>query len=309
MDLSVVIPIYNEAEGINELHRRLTMAVKPLVDSYELIFVNDGSQDKSFQKLKAIARVDETVKYIGFSRNFGHQIAVTAGLNHATGDAVVIIDGDLQDPPEAIADLYQKYQEGYKVVYAKRRQRKGETFFKKFTAKLFYRILSKITAIDIPIDTGDFRIMDKIVVEQLNQMPEPNKFLRGQIAWIGFKQTFIEFDREERKYGETGYSVGKMFRFALDGITGFSNFPLRVASILGFWVSGIAFLIILYALYGYFILDKNVTGWTSMMVSVMFIGGIQLITIGIIGEYISRIQENVKQRPLYIVEETNLKDN
>ena len=192
MDLSVVIPIYNEAEGINELHRRLTMAVKPLVDSYELIFVNDGSQDKSFQKLKAIARVDETVKYIGFSRNFGHQIAVTAGLNHATGDAVVIIDGDLQDPPEAIADLYQKYQEGYKVVYAKRRQRKGETFFKKFTAKLFYRILSKITAIDIPIDTGDFRIMDKIVVEQLNQMPEPNKFLRGQIAWIGFKQTFIE---------------------------------------------------------------------------------------------------------------------
>lgn len=306
MDLSVVIPIYNEADGISELHQRLTSAVKPLVNDYELIFVNDGSKDESFRKLKTLSRLDKSVKFISFSRNFGHQIAVTAGLNHAQGQAVVIIDGDLQDPPEAIEDLYKKYQEGYKVVYAKRRRREGETFFKKTTAKLFYRILSKITSIDIPIDTGDFRIMDKAVVEQLKLMPEPNKFLRGQIAWIGFKQTFIEFDRNERKYGETGYSVGKMFGFALDGITSFSNFPLRMASILGFFVSGLAFLFILYALFGYFVLDRNVTGWTSLIISVLFIGGIQLVSIGIIGEYISRIQQNVNQRPLYIIEETNV---
>ncbi len=305
-EISVVIPVYNEENGLDELYKRLSVSLSTFTKSYELLFIDDGSRDGTFARLRQLVESDHRVRYIKLSRNFGHQVAVSAGLDHCTGKAVVIIDGDLQDPPELIPELYQKYKEGYKVVYARRIIRKGETFFKKFTAKLFYRVLARITVIDIPLDTGDFRLIDRDVVEQLKKMPEKDKFIRGQIAWIGFRQTYVDFERDARKYGKTGYSLRKMIRLAVDGITAFSDFPLKLATTLGFIVSIIAVIIIIYALYSYFILERTITGWSSLIVSTMFIGGIQLITIGIIGEYISRINHNVRNRPLYVVEETNI---
>ncbi|MDF2456287.1 MAG: yfdH [Cytophagaceae bacterium] len=306
MDLSVVIPIYNEQENIQLLYTRVKGVLDKMLVSYELVFVNDGSKDSSLSLIEGLAAKDLNVKYIDFSRNFGHQIAVTAGLDHAIGDRVVIIDADLQDPPELIPEMYLRMDDNFQVVYARRRSRKGESFLKKVTAKMFYRTLSSITAIDIPLDTGDFRIIDRKVVDVLKNMPEQQKFLRGQISWIGFNQTYIEYDREERHGGQTGYTYKKMFRFALDGITSFSNLPLKVASLMGFIVSGIAFVIMLYALYIRFFHNDYVQGWTSMILSVMFIGGIQLICVGIIGEYISRISTNIRQRPLYITNKTNI---
>ena len=254
----------------------------------------------------SMAVSDQHVRYINFSRNFGHQIAVTAGIDHCTGEAVAIIDADLQDPPELIVELYNKMKEGYQVVYARRRSRSGESFMKKFTAKMFYRILAKITSIKIPVDTGDFRIMHRKIIDVLKQMPEQQKYLRGQIAWAGFKQTYILYDRDERHAGSTGYTYKKMIRFALDGITGFSNLPLKFATIAGFIVSGVTFLVSLYALYARFIAKDYVPGWTSLILAVLFIGGVQLISIGIIGEYMSRMSANVRNRPLYIVDDKNL---
>lgn len=306
-ELTVVVPIYNEEQVIPELYRRLKISALKISTAYEIIFVNDGSRDASLAELMKLSEQDQNVYYINFSRNFGHQIAVTAGLEVCSGDAVVIIDGDLQDPPEIIVDLYTKYREGYEVVYAKRMERKGESIFKKATAKLFYRTLKSITAIDIPLDTGDFRLIDRKVVHYLKQMPEQNKFLRGQIAWLGFRQTQVLYDRDKRKYGKTGYPLGKMLRFAMDGITGFSDKPLLLVSRLGFAISLFSFVIILYAIYSYFVLNRTITGWTSLIISSMFIGGVQLISVGIIGEYISRINRNVLKRPLYIVERTNIK--
>jgi dolichol-phosphate mannosyltransferase len=305
VDISVVIPVYNEERAIREMYERLLKTVSQISENFEFIFVNDGSKDNSLLEILKLVQHDSRVFYINFSRNFGHQIAVTAGLDASKGKAVVIIDGDLQDPPELILDLYNKYREGFDVVYAQRKQRKGESLFKKITAMFFYRLLKKITDIPIPIDTGDFRIIDRKVVEYLKLMPEQNKFLRGQIAWLGFKQTAVLFDRDKRKYGKTGYPFNKMLKFAWDGITSFSDKPLQMVTKLGFIISFISFIVILYALYGYFILNKTVTGWTSLIVSSMFTGGIQLICIGIIGEYISRINKNVLKRPLYIIESTN----
>jgi dolichol-phosphate mannosyltransferase len=309
MDLSVVIPIFNEEANIGELHRRLTALLAPmhLPGGYELIFVNDGSRDGSLPQLLRLAGQDPGhVRYLSFSRNFGHQIAVTAGLDRAEGEAVVIIDADLQDPPELIPALYAKLQEGYEVVYAKRRSRQGESAAKKLTAKLFYRLLRAMTNVEIPVDTGDFRIMSRKVVLALRQMPEQNKFLRGQISWIGYRQTYLEYDRAERAGGVTGYTYAKMLRFALDGITAFSDVPLKVATVSGFLVSGIAGLLILYTLYERFITRQYQPGWASLMVSILFLGGVQLIAIGIIGEYLARLGANVRQRPLYIVSEANL---
>ena len=307
IDISVIVPIYNEGQIISELYNRLQKTVSQVSKNYEIIFVNDGSKDDSLLELLKLSEQDPRVFYLNFSRNFGHQIAVTAGLDATKGKAVVIIDGDLQDAPELIIDLFKKYQEGYDVVYAKRKERKGESVFKKVTAKLFYRTLKRITAIDIPLDTGDFRLIDRKVVNYLNQMPEQNKFLRGQIAWLGFKQTEVLFNRDTRKYGKTGYTLGKMLRFAMDGITSFSDKPLELVTKLGFTISFVSFIIILYAIYSHFILDRTITGWTSLIISSMFIGGVQLISIGIIGEYISRINKNVQKRPLYIIENTNCK--
>lgn len=302
--LSIVVPIFNESANLPELHRRLCLAAERTVERYELVFVNDGSRDDSLAQLRRLARVHPATRYLSLSRNFGHQVAVSAGLDAARGAAVVIIDGDLQDPPELIPDLYARHQEGYEVVYAQRRSRTGERWFKRWTAKAFYRLLARITQIEIPLDTGDFRLIDRKVVAALQQMPERHKFLRGQIAWIGFRQTFVAFDRQERKHGETGYSLGKMLQLALDGITAFSNVPLRFVTWAGFTVSAFAFMIILYALYSKFVLHEVVSGWTSMIISVMFIGGVQLVGIGVIGEYISRMNTDLKQRPLYLVQET-----
>jgi len=304
--LSIIIPIYNEEGNIPVLYERMTKVMTDLGESYELVFINDGSKDNSLALVMELAQKDEQVKYLDFSRNFGHQIAVTAGIDAAKGDALVIIDADLQDPPELIQEMFGKYKEGFEVVYAKRRKRKGETIFKKFTAKMFYRTLSRITTLDIPLDTGDFRLIDRKVADVLKKMPEQNKYIRGQIAWIGFKQTYVEYDRESRHTGETGYTLKKMIQFALDGITGFSNLPLRLATIAGFTVSGIAFLMMIYALISRFVWKDFEPGWTSLILSVLFIGGIQLITIGIIGEYINRISTNVRNRPLYVVRETNV---
>jgi dolichol-phosphate mannosyltransferase len=308
MELSIIIPIYNESANIDLLYQRLSKVCDQLTADREFIFVNDGSKDDSLEKVKALHARDPRVKYIDFSRNFGHQIAVTAGLDYCKGKAVVIIDADLQDPPELIPEMYAKWKnENYQVVYAKRRRRKGESFLKLWTAKLFYRILQNITSISIPVDTGDFRLIDQKIVEYLRKMPEQHKFLRGQISWIGFKQTYVEYDRDERHGGKTGYTYGKMIRFALDGITSFSDFPLKFATFMGFFVSFIAFLLILYTIYQRFN-PENVryqSGWASLMISVLFLGGIQLIGIGIIGEYISRMSTNVRQRPLYIINESN----
>ncbi len=301
--LSVIIPIYNEEGNIPALYERLKKVISAITSDHEFLFVNDGSRDRSIHLIKELSRKDSAVRYIDFSRNFGHQIAVTAGLDHAKGEAVVIIDADLQDPPELIAEMYEKMKQGYEVVYARRRNRKGEGWMKKTTAKYFYRILASITSIDIPLDTGDFRIMHRKIVDVLKQMPEQQKFLRGQISWAGFNQTFIEYDRDERHAGKTGYTYKKMIRFALDGITSFSTLPLKFASALGFIVSIAAFITSLYVLFSKFVMHDAVPGWASLMLVVLFLGGVQLICIGIIGEYISRMSANVRNRPLYVVRE------
>jgi len=304
-EISIVAPVFNESGNLAEFQKRLSAVLDKISVDYEVIYINDGSTDNSIEIIKSFSKEDKRVKFVSFSRNFGHQVAASAGLEHAFGQVVVIIDTDLQDPPELIHEMYEKYKEGFKVVYARRRQRQGEGKFKRWTATIFYRILRSITQTDIPLDTGDFRLMDVQVVKVLKEMPERSKFLRGQVAWAGFSQTFITFDRPPRKNGETGYPLRRMLKFATDGITGFSDFPLRVAMLLGFLFSIVAFGIIIYALFAR-LQGGTITGWTSLIISSMFIGGIQLLCIGIIGEYISRIYSEVKQRPLYIVEESNI---
>ncbi|MEP7264457.1 MAG: glycosyltransferase family 2 protein [Bacteroidota bacterium] len=306
MQLSIIIPIYNEEPNINTLYDRVKKVCTEITPDHELLFINDGSRDRSILLIHELSKKDSHVKYINFSRNFGHQVAVMAGIDNVSGEAIVIIDADLQDPPELIIPMYRKMQEGYEVVYAKRRSRAGEGFLKKFTAGLFYRVLAKITSINIPVDTGDFRIIHRKIAEVLRLMPEQQKFLRGQISWIGFKQTYIEYDREVRHGGETGYTYKKMIRLALDGITSYSNLPLKFATFAGFIVAGATFITILYALYSRFITGDVVPGWTSLILAILFIGGIQLICIGIIGEYISRMSANIRNRPLYIINDTNL---
>ncbi len=306
VDISVVVPVYNEEAVLFELYERLTTTLKKISDNYEIIFINDGSSDNSLQKINSLVEDDEKVFYVNFSRNFGHQIAVTAGVDLCKGKAVIIIDGDLQDPPELILDMYKKHKEGYNVVYAIRAEREGESFFKKSTAALFYKLLRKITMIDIPLDTGDFRLIDDRIVRYLKQMPEQNKFIRGQVSWLGFKQIGIQYKRNGRKHGETGYSLKKMVQLATDAITSFSDIPLKTVTRAGFLISLVSFLVIIYALYAHFILDKTIAGWTSLIFSTMFIGGVQLFSVGIIGTYISRINKNVMNRPLYIISDTNI---
>jgi len=305
MDISVIIPIYNEEGNIPLLHERLTKVMQGIGVDYELVFVNDGSVDKSMELIKQLSEEDSNIRYIDLSRNFGHQIAVSAAIDKVDGDAVVIIDADLQDPPELIKEMYAKMKEGFEVVYAKRKKRSGESYFKLLTAKVFYRLMSKITNFEIPVDTGDFRIMHHKIVDILRIMPEKSKYLRGQIAWMGFNQTYVEYDRSARHKGETGYPFKKMLSFAIDGITSFSNFPLKLITYFGFIASFVAFIVILYALYSWYFLDSTNAGWTSTMVSILFIGGVQMIAIGVIGEYLSRMNNNVKNRPLYIIKESN----
>jgi len=307
IDLSVIIPIYNEEMNLVPMNNRIIAALLPLQLHYEIIYVNDGSKDNSLPIIMGLSEENASVKYIDFSRNFGHQIAISAGLEHAVGERIVIMDGDGQDPPELIPALLTKSKEGFEVVYAKRKKRKGESFLKKLTAKLFYRFLANITQIEIPLDTGDFRLIHRKVQKVLLNMPEQHKYLRGQIAWIGFNSTFVEYDREERMGGNTKFTYGKMMRFATDGISGFSNWPLKVATMLGFAVSGIAFMLIIYSLYQKFYGFTEV-GWTSLHISVLFLGGVQLLGIGILGEYLGRVSENVKNRPTYIVKNSNIEN-
>ncbi|MGB2128295.1 MAG: glycosyltransferase family 2 protein [Flavicella sp.] len=304
--IAVVVPIYNEEQTIDILFKRLFDTLVKLSDSFEIIFVNDGSRDGSQEKITQLAARHDFVKYINFTRNFGHQIAVTAGLEHCDAACTVIIDGDLQDPPELIEELYREYEKGYEVVYAKRNKREGETFLKKITSKLFYRLLKKITSIEIPLDTGDFRLIDKKVVVELKKMQETHKFIRGQIAWMGFSQKAVLFDRPERIHGNTGYSYSKMIQLALDGITGFSDKPLAFVSRMGLIISMVSFCVILFSLFSHFVLNQTVNGWTSLIIVSSFLGGIQLLSVGIIGEYISRIHNNTKQRKIYIVKDSNV---
>jgi glycosyltransferase involved in cell wall biosynthesis len=308
IELSVIVPLFNEEQNIGALNERIITVLASMPISNEVIYINDGSKDKTLPLIIGLTHQFPNIKYIDFSRNFGHQQAISAGIQFAKGKYLVIMDGDGQDPPELIPELYQKACSGFEVVYAKRKKRQGEGLLKKFTAKLFYRILAKITNIEIPVDTGDFRIIHQKVQRILNQMPEQHKYIRGQIAWIGFNQTFIEYDREERMSGQTKFTYRKMIGFAIDGISGFSTWPLKVATISGFIVSFISFMLIIYSLYQKFF-GETEKGWTSLNISVLFIGGIQLIGIGILGEYLGRVSENVKNRPHFIVRDSNLNSN
>ncbi|CAN5876636.1 glycosyltransferase family 2 protein [soil metagenome] len=306
VEISVIAPLLNEEKNVYELYNRLSAVLNKINVSYEILLIDDGSKDQTLFALEKIASADKHVKYISFSRNFGHQVALYAGLEKCIGNHIILMDGDLQDPPEAIEKLWQQINEGYDVVYAKRNLRKGESFLKKITAKLFYRILNRITSINIPIDTGDFRIITRKVANELLRMNDHTKFLRGQIAWLGFKEIFISYEREERKNGITSFSYRKMFRFAFDGITGFSNFPLKFASISGIIVSLFAFIFIIYIMLAKLVWGQTISGWASIMVTVLFLGGIQLLSVGIIGEYISRINDSVRNRQLYIINKTNI---
>ncbi|MGV3617526.1 MAG: glycosyltransferase family 2 protein [Fimbriimonas sp.] len=302
--LSVVVPCYNEQEVIQTTHARLSEVLPTIEASYELLYVDDGSRDNTIGLLRDIERADPRVRVLTFSRNFGHQAAVTAGVQHARGDAVVLIDADLQDPPEIIREMVAKWHEGYHVVYGVRRTREGETPFKLATARAFYRMLNKLSEVAIPLDTGDFRLMDRCVVDQLNAMPERDRFIRGMVSWIGFRQTKVEYDRARRFAGESKYPLRKMLKFAIDGILSFSDKPLRLAANLGFLVSAFSALLIFYALYKRFFTSDWVSGWTFLFIMTVFLGGIQLICLGIIGEYVGRIYGETKGRPLYILDET-----
>lgn len=301
--LSVVAPVFNEEAILPELYRRLRVVLDGAGLDWELVLINDGSRDRSPEIMRELHAADTRVKVVDFARNFGHQVAITAGADFARGDAVVIIDADLQDPPEVILDLLAKWREGYDIVYAVRSERKGETWFKEFTAKAFYRIIYKITDINIPMDTGDFRLMDRKVVEALKTMREKHRFMRGMSVWVGFKQTGVHYVRAERFAGETKYPLKKMLKFALDGITSFSYFPLQLATYVGFAAALIAVIGILVTIILRLTGNHPLEGQATTLVAVLFLGGVQLISLGIIGEYLGRIYDEVKGRPLYIVRE------
>ncbi len=304
--VSLVIPMYYEEQVAEECYKRVTKVLKELKDyDYEIIFVNDGSKDKTLPILEEIAKKDKKVKVISFSRNFGHQAAVTAGLKYVTGDAIVIMDADLQDPPELVPDMLKKWEEGYEVIYGKRKKRDGESAFKLLTAKAFYETLNKLSDVEIPKDTGDFRLVDRKVVDVINSLPEHNKFLRGLFSWVGFKQYAYEYERKERFAGKTKYPLKKMLKLAKDGILGFSSKPLKVVGGLGILSVIISIAILIYSILSFaFSLNNLTAGWTSIMCTVTFLSGIILISLWMIGEYIARIYDETKQRPQYVVDKT-----
>ena len=301
---SIIAPIFNESGNIPDLYIRLRDVLDSTGESWELILIDDGSTDDSADLIRDYANKDARVKPVLFARNFGHQIAVTAGLDYSRGGAVVIIDSDLQDPPEVILDLITKWKEGYEVVYAVREEREGESWFKLFTAALFYRVISSITDVNIPMDAGDFRLLDRKVVDVLNQMREKHRFLRGMSSWVGFRQTGVPYRRVARQVGETKYPFRKMFRLAINAITSFSYFPLQLATYIGFVAAGISILsipiVIAIRLWGS---ETPLLGQATTLIAVLFLGGVQLISLGILGEYIGRLYDEAKGRPLYIVRE------
>lgn len=300
---SIIIPMYNEEAVIQETYRRIKIVMGKTGEPYELLFVNDGSKDNCSQMIEEYSYWDESVKLIDLSRNFGHQIAITAGMDYALGDAIVIIDADLQDPPELILDMIVEWKKGYEVVYAKRVKRNGESLFKKWTASLFYRVLRYSTDISIPVDTGDFRLMDRKVCDELKRLPEKNRFVRGLVSWVGFRQKAIEYERDERLAGETKYPLKRMIKLSLDGITSFSYKPLKLAGYLGTLLSASGFLYLMYVLYLAIFTESAVKGWASMIGITLTFNGFVLIMLGILGEYVGRIYDETKGRPLYIVQE------
>lgn len=302
--ISYVLPVYNEGLGIQKFYAELSASLEQLKGRYtfELIFINDGSKDDSLAKLQLLQQADPRVVVINFSRNFGHQRAITAGLDQAKGDAVIFMDTDLQDPPRVCLELISKWEEGYQVVYAKRAKRK-DTFFKRVTADMYYRVLEKLAEIKIPRDTGDFRLLDAKVAAQLRSFREQNRYLRGLVSFVGFRQTAVEFERDARYAGKTGYSLSKMLKLAFDGITGFSTTPLKLITWMGFLVALFSALGVIYALYmRIFHPDVVVSGWAFLIIAIFFIGGVQMIMLGILGVYIGRIYTEVQGRPLYIVD-------
>jgi glycosyltransferase involved in cell wall biosynthesis len=300
---SIVVPIFNELDNLPELYRRVKDVMDSMRKPWELILVDDGSTDGSTEVIRELAKKDEHVRPVIFARNFGHQIAITAGWDYARGDAVVIIDADLQDPPELIREMAEKWQEGNEVVFAIRAEREGESWFKLWTASLFYRLIYRITDVKIPLDTGDFRLMDRKVVNVLKQMRERHRFPRGMSAWVGFKQVGIEYKRAARIAGETKYPFRKMFRLAINAVTSFSYFPLQVATFFGFLSASIAILAIPVVIYVRLAGIRAFQGQATTLIAVLFLGGVQLICLGILGEYIGRLYDEAKGRPLYIVRE------
>lgn len=301
---SFVIPVYNEEKILPQLYRRMTDVIEQLEGRAELILVNDGSCDRSLQIIRELHQQDVRVSYLSLARNFGHQIAVTAGLNFVQGQVIIILDADLQDPPELIPAMIEKWRQGYQVVYAQRTQRRKESWFKRFTAYLFYRLLKRLADVDIPTDTGDFCLMDRRVVDVLNSMPERNRYIRGLRAWVGFQQTSVLFEREARFAGEVKYTFGKSLALALNGLVSFSKVPLRLSTYVGLLAAVAAiFMAILVLYWRLFVPHSPLTGFTIILVAIFFLGAVQLVSIGILGEYIGRIYEEVKGRPLYTLAE------
>ena len=302
--VSIIIPVYNEEEVLPKLYERLTSLVDSVKNyEFEILFVNDGSKDKSLSMLEELAAADKKIKVVSFSRNFGHQAAVTAGIKYVTGDAVVIIDADLQDPPELIPEMLKLWEDGNEVIYGKRKSRKGESAFKLLTAKMFYKTLNSLSDVEIPKDTGDFRLVDRKVIDVVNNLPEHNKFLRGLFSWVGFKQYPYEYERQERKAGKTKYPLKKMMKLASDGIISFSSKPLKIVGGLGVITIIISIAILIYSLISYACNLNNLTpGWTSIMVTITLFSGVQLLSIWIMSEYIARIYDETKRRPEYIID-------
>jgi len=298
---TIIAPIYNEIDNIQALYTRVSEVMDSTGESWEFVMIDDGSSDGSTDAILELKKKDDKIVPVIFARNFGHQIAVTAGLDYSQGKAVTIIDADLQDPPEVILALIEKWKEGYEVVYATRSKREGETWFKRFTASAFYRLIQRITDINLPMDTGDFRLLDRKVVEVMGGMREKHRFLRGMSVWVGFRQTGVEYERAERLAGETKYPLKKMFQLASDAITGFSYFPLQLATYLGFAFTGISFLAILALIILRLVGSQFLMGQAATLIAVLFLGGVQLLSIGMIGEYIGRLYDEAKGRPLYTV--------
>jgi len=303
-EVSVVVPIFNEERTLAELHRRLTSVLGAAADAYEIVFVNDGSRDGSLAALWALGAADPRVKVVSLSRNFGHQTSITAGLDHARGEAIVIMDGDLQDPPEVIPTLLAEWRKGFDVVYAVRRERPGESRFKRWTATAFYRLFARVTKLDVPLDAGDFRLLSRRAADHVRSIRETNRYVRGLTSWIGLRQVGVAYARQERFAGDTKFSLAKMLRFALDGITSFSFLPLQVSTAIGVVIALGCVGVISWALWARMVSHDTVPGWASTIVVMLFLSAIQFLILGVYGEYIGRIYAEVKRRPLYIVDET-----
>lgn len=302
--VSVIVPLYNEEQVIAETYSRLTSVLGRMNLDYEIVMVNDGSRDRTAELARTLCEKDVRVKLVSFSRNFGHQVAITAGMDKCGGQVAVIIDADLQDPPEIIPEMIERWREGYAVVYGVRKKRKGETLFKRATAAVFYRTLRRMSSVSIPLDTGDFRLMDRKVVEELKKMRERSRFMRGMVSWVGFKQARIEYEREMRFAGDTKYPFAKMLKLSVDAILSFSQLPLRISTVLGLLCCGISLIAYIYSLLMSAMSHVRITaGWTYIGLAILFIGGVQLVSVGLLGEYIGRMYEELKARPLYVIDE------